>query len=546
MNKFPLFFVPCTIIIMERKYIFVTGGVCSSLGKGITASSIGALIEAHGYKVSFVKADPYLNVDAGTMSPLEHGEVYITKDGGETDLDAGNYERFTSHVNESRHSITTGKIYQSVIEKERKGIFLGKCIQLIPHLTDEIKASIVAGGNSDTDVVIIEIGGTVGDIESTPFLEGARQLRHEFGRENVAFVHVTYVPFLAAAKEFKTKPTQHSVMKLREIGIQPDFLLCRTEKPLTEGLKKKISLFTQVKEEHVIDGVDCKHSIYEVPLRYYEQGFSRVVLERLGLSTSKAEIGPWKNLVNKIVHLEKEVEIALVGKYIRLKDADLSVYEALSHGGFANNVRVKVRPIESEYFTPESVKGVDGILVPGGFGKRGIEGMVRAAEYAKQHKIPYFGICLGLHVMLIGHARHALGLTDADSSEFNADTKHPVITLLDSQKNVTKKGGTMRLGIYDSVVKDNSLFAKLYGNNTIQERHRHRYEVNNDYLVRLEQSGVKVNAITNDILVEGMALDNHPFYLGVQYHPELQSSPMKPHPLFKGFIKAAIDFSTKK
>ena len=457
------------LLMIDKKYIFVTGGVCSSLGKGISASSIGALIEAHGYKVSMVKIDPYLNVDAGTMNPLEHGEVYVTHDGGETDLDLGNYERFTNHVNYKKHSITTGQVYQAVIEAERKGAYLGQCIQLIPHLTNEIKRRIQEGAEKDTDVVIIEVGGTVGDIESNPFLEAARQLRNDLGWGQVAFVHVTYVPFLKKSGECKTKPTQHSVQKLREIGIQPDVLLCRAERPLAARIKDKISLFTQVSAEAVIEAIDCPYSVYEVPMRYYKQGLSKTLLKRLSMPVTKADVADWEALVKKVTHLQGEVEVALVGKYVSLKDADLSVYEALTHAGYAHGVRVKVRPIQSEDFSPDKVKGVDAILVPGGFGERGTEGMIAAAHYAKQEKIPYLGICLGMQMMMVAHARHVIGLKGANSAEMNPSTPHPVIDLMESQVGVEHKGGTMRLGAYTSTLKTGSLLADLYGSKIISE-----------------------------------------------------------------------------
>ena len=394
----------------ETKYIFVTGGVCSSLGKGIAASSIGALIEAHGYQVNMVKIDPYLNLDAGTMSPLQHGEVYVTADGAETDLDLGNYERFTHHTSDRSHSITTGQVYQSVIKKEREGGYLGECIQLIPHITNTIKERIQAAASPSTDVVITEIGGTVGDIESNPFLEAARQMIVDLGRERVVFVHVTYIPLLRKANELKTKPTQHSVQKLRELGIQPDVLLCRIEEELPSALKKKIALFTQVKEDAIIEAKDCPHSIYEVPLAYHAQQLNQTLLQRLSLPITPIDIKPWEQLLHTILHLEGEVEIALVGKYVSLKDAYLSVHEALTHAGFAHNIKVKIRPVDSEHFTEKELEGVHGILIPGGFGSRGIPGKIAAAHYAYTHKIPFFGICLGMQVMTIAHAQHILGL----------------------------------------------------------------------------------------------------------------------------------------
>lgn len=521
---------------MKTKYIFITGGVSSSLGKGIAASTIGTLMEAHGYKIGILKIDPYINIDAGTMSPLEHGEVYVTQDGGETDLDLGNYERFTHHITQKRDSITTGKIYQSVIENERKGTYLGKCIQLIPHITDEIKRCIKNASSRDTDILLIEIGGTVGDIESTPFLEAARQFLHDFKKEDVAFVHTTLVPFLHKAKELKTKPTQHSVQKLREIGIQPDILLCRTEKPLPSLLKEKLSLFTQIATDSVIEALDCPHSIYEVPIQYYAQGLSKALLKKLSLPLKEADITHWKALSDKIAYLKKEVEVALVGKYVTLKDADLSVREALIHAGFAHDVKVKIRAVESEYFSEEKLHGIDGILVPGGFGNRGIDGMIAAAHYAYQHKIPYLGICLGMQVMVIAQARHALGLREANSTEFVPNTPYPVVHLLEDQAHIANKGGTMRLGAYTSQVKEGSKMAEAYGKTTISERHRHRYEVNHNYLQRLEESGMMVACTTNDYLVEGVEWKDHPFGIGVQYHPEFQSKPLKPHPLFKAFI----------
>ncbi len=523
----------------ETKYIFVTGGVCSSLGKGIAASSIGALIEAHGYQVNMVKIDPYLNLDAGTMSPLQHGEVYVTEDGAETDLDLGNYERFTHHTSDRSHSITTGQIYQSVIEKEREGGYLGECIQLIPHITNTIKERIQAAANPSTDVVITEIGGTVGDIESNPFLEAARQMIVDLGKERVLFVHVTYIPLLRKANELKTKPTQHSVQKLRELGIQPDVLLCRIEEDLPRELKKKIALFTQVKEDAIIEAKDCPHSIYEVPLAYHAQKLNQTLLQRLSLPVTPIDIKPWKQLLHTIQHLQGEVEIALVGKYVSLKDAYLSVHEALTHAGFARNIKVKVRPVDSEHFTETALHGVHGILIPGGFGSRGIPGKIAAAHYAYTHKIPFFGICLGMQIMTIAHAQHILRLKEATSEEFDPDTPHPVIHLLPSQEDVHKKGGTMRLGAYTSQIRPGTLLEKIYGTPTVSERHRHRYEFNMAYAAQFEESGLHISCTTGKNLVEAVEWDSHPFAVGVQYHPEFTSKPTQPNPIFDAFIQAA-------
>ena len=529
-----------------KKYIFVTGGVCSSLGKGIAAASIGCLLEARGLNIRMIKIDPYINVDAGTMSPYQHGEVYVTDDGAETDLDLGNYERFTSGRLSQENSITTGQVYESVIKKEREGRYLGRTVQVIPHITDEIKRRIFKIGQEEgTDVTIIEIGGTVGDIESVPFLEAARQCIHDLERKNVLFVHLTLVPTVAGG-ELKTKPTQHSVKALREIGIQPDILLCRAPYLLEDAMRKKIALFTNVEEEAVISAYDIKTSIYEIPLMYHGQCLDKIVVERLGIKNGRADLNAWKEVVNTYNRAEKVVRVALVGKYVELNDTYKSIHESLIHGGLANKVRTEIVYIDSEKLEKEESReslfeGIDGILVPGGFGQRGIEGMVCVAELARTKKIPYFGICLGLQVMVIEYARNVLGLEHANSTEFAPEGPHPVISLLEEQIDVIAYGGTMRLGKSETKLLANTKIIEAYGSESIFERHRHRYEVSNVYRDSLSQAGLIIGGVTPDnALVESVEWRDHPWGIGVQYHPEFRSGPTNPHPLFVSFIRAGI------
>ncbi len=533
-----------------NKYIFVTGGVCSSLGKGITAASIGTLLEARGIPVHMVKIDPYINVDAGTMSPYQHGEVYVTDDGAETDLDLGNYYRFTSAPPTKEDSVTTGQIYREVIRKEREGRYLGKTVQVIPHITDEIKRRIRSAGG-EGKITIIEIGGTVGDIESIPFLEAARQFYHDVGRENVLYVHLTLIPMVAAG-ELKTKPTQHSVGKLREIGIQPDILLCRAPEVLDPGMKKKIALFTNVEEGAVLSANDVETTIYEIPLDLRREKLDGLVVTKLGLPDSRVDLSRWTAMVEGIKRAEKTVTIAVVGKYINLDDAYKSVYEALRHGGIACHLRVEFLRVDSEDLehgrTPyTALDRADGILVPGGFGSRGIEGMIGAARYARESGTPYLGICLGLQVMVIEYARNVCGLDKADSTEFAPDTPHPVISLLEEQVGITDFGGTMRLGRGETRLVPGNVVFEAYGAESIHERHRHRYEVSNRYRGVLTEAGLVIAGTTPDgTLVESVTWPSHPWGAGVQFHPEFTSRPLEPHPLFAGFIGAAAERKTSR
>jgi len=528
------------------KFIFVTGGVVSSLGKGLAAASIGSLLEARGFHVTLLKMDPYINVDAGTMSPYQHGEVYVTDDGGETDLDLGHYERFTGARMTRDNNITTGKVYGTVIEKERRGDYLGRTVQVIPHITDQIKASIrkVASG---VEVVIVEIGGTVGDIEGLPFLEAVRQFKKDVGKDNVIYVHLTLVPFISAAGELKTKATQHSVKELRAIGIQPDVLLCRTDKehPLTPGTKSKIALFCDVEEEAVVAARDVD-TIYEVPLAFSEQGLDESIIKMLGLPQRPADLGRWEEIVRRVKAPRSRVRIGVIGKYIEIKDAYKSLYEALTHGGIAHEAAVDLAWVDAERLEREGlaghVAGLDGILVPGGFGDRGIEGKIQAIRYAREHKVPYFGICLGMQCAVIEYARHVCGLDGANSTEFNAAPAHNVIDLLPEQRSITDKGGTMRLGLYPVMLAEGSGASRAYGQGVIQERHRHRYEVNNDYLPALEKNGLRISGIwAEKQLVEIIELPDHPWFVAGQFHPEFLSKPWAPHPLFAAFIRAALD-----
>lgn len=530
-----------------KKYIFVTGGVCSSLGKGIAAASLGCLLEARNLSVRMIKIDPYINVDAGTMSPYQHGEVYVTDDGAETDLDLGNYERFTSSPLSQENSITTGQVYESVIKKEREGRYLGRTVQVIPHITDEIKRRIFKIGEKEgVDITIIEIGGTVGDIESFPYLEAARQCIHDVGKKNVLFVHLTLVPAVIGG-ELKTKPTQHSVKALREIGIQPDILLCRTPVVLPVEMSNKIALFTNVETEAVISAYDVKTTIYEIPLMYHNQKLDDIVVERLQIEDAESDLSAWHNVVTTYNHAKDTVKIALVGKYVDLNDTYKSIHEALIHGGLSSRRRTEIVYFDSEQLEktedlPLNFKGIDGILVPGGFGQRGIEGMISAVQFARTNKIPYFGICLGLQVMVIEYARSFLGYEDANSTEFSPDGLHPVVSLLEEQIDITAYGGTMRLGRSETKLMENTKIREAYNAGSIYERHRHRYEVSNQYREELVRTGLVVSGITPDhALVESVEWKDHPWGVGVQFHPEFKSRPTEPHPLFVSFIKACIE-----
>jgi CTP synthase len=525
------------------KYIFVTGGVVSSLGKGIAAASLGRLLVERGLRVTMLKFDPYLNVDPGTMSPFQHGEVFVTDDGAETDLDLGHYERFIDRSLAQANNVTTGRIYLNVITKERRGEYLGSTVQVIPHITDEIKAAIRRLA-PENDVVIVEVGGTVGDIESQPFLEAIRQFRHDVGRENAIFIHLTLVPYIAAAGELKTKPTQHSVRELMEIGIQPDLLIVRTERPISDEIKRKIGLFCNVEFGAVIESPDVR-TIYEIPLVFHEQGLDAKVVQKLGLDTAAPNLMRWRELVQRVLTPRQQVRIAVVGKYTEYADSYKSVLEALIHGGIANDVGVDVNWISSEAFTgpekaAELLSGYDGLLVPGGFGVRGVEGMVDAIRAARESGLPFFGICLGMQTAIIEFARNVCHLEDSHSSEFAPECDNAVISLMESQQHVTDMGGTMRLGAYPCRLARGSRAAEVYGVPEVSERHRHRYEVSNDYRDLFVQHGMKLSGLSPDgQLVEIMELPAHPWFIGCQFHPELQSRPTRPHPLFAGFIAAA-------
>jgi len=529
------------------KYIFITGGVVSSLGKGISASSIGRILKSRGLNISIQKIDPYINVDAGTMNPYQHGEVFVTEDGAETDLDLGHYERFIDTNLSSYNNMTTGKIYSSVISKERRGDFLGATVQVIPHITDEIKSTIKnisQNKKEKMDVVIVEIGGTVGDIESLPFLEAIRQFRNDIGKENVLYVHVTFVPYLKAAKELKSKPTQHSVRELREIGIQPDIVICRCQSKLSEEVKNKISLFCDIRNEAIIEAINVK-SIYEVPIVFEEQKLGDLIVKLLNLKCQGSDLQNWKNMVDKIYHPKREVNIGVVGKYISLKDAYISITEALLHGGIDNDCRVKIKRIDSDEVKKHSpkdlFKDINGILIPGGFGKRGIEGKIETVKYARDNKIPFLGICLGMQCAVIELARNVINLEGANSSEFDPQTPFPVIDLLPEQKKIKIKGGTMRLGTYSCKLEKDSLVFKIFNQEMIYERHRHRYEFNNSFKNDFSKHGIRFSGLNYDLnLVEIVELPNHPWFIGVQFHPEFKSRPNRVHPLFREFIKAAI------
>ncbi len=549
---------------MKTKFIFITGGVLSSLGKGLAAASIGALLKARGLKVTIQKLDPYINVDPGTMNPLQHGEVFVTDDGAETDLDLGHYERYLGETMSKKSSYTSGKIYNSVISKERRGDYLGATVQVIPHITDEIKSCILSVAKDNPtnppDVALIEIGGTVGDIEGLPFLEAIRQLRGDLGRENVLYIHLTLVPYLSSAGEHKTKPTQHSVKELRSIGIQPDIILCRCEKPINMELKNKISLFCNVDPDAVFSDVDVSN-IYEVPLVFYEEGIDQKIAIMLRLPARNADLGGWKKLVKEYTHLQHKLNIGIVGKYVDFTEAYKSLYEALTHGGIANSASVNLSFINSEEVTPKTAESIlgslDGILVPGGFGIRGVEGKIEAIRYARENKVPFFGICLGMQCAVIEYARNVAGIKNATSEEFAPDAKDKIIYLMtewfDFQKNAqvfrnkeSDAGGTMRLGAYPCTLAEESKAFSAYGKENIHERHRHRYEFNNLYREKLEQAGLQFSGLSPDgNMVEIVEIADHPWFLACQFHPEFKSTPMNPHPLFRDFIKASLDNSKK-
>lgn len=535
----------------KTKYVFVTGGVTSSLGKGIIAASLAKLLQTRGYSVTIQKLDPYINIDPGTLNPYEHGECYVTDDGAETDLDLGHYERFLNIPTSQANNVTTGRIYQSVIDKERKGEFLGKTVQVIPHITDEIKHRIqILGNTGDFDIVITEIGGTVGDIESLPYVESVRQLLWELGEENAIVIHLTLVPYLAAAGELKTKPTQHSVKMLMQSGVNPDILVCRTEHQISDNIKRKLALFCNVKQEDVIQSIDAE-TIYDVPNLMFEEGLDEVVLKKLQLSSeNKPKLVAWNNFLTKHKNPVSTVEVGLIGKYVELHDSYKSITEALIHAGATNETKVKVRWIHSEQLTPENtsemLEGLNGVLVAPGFGDRGIEGKIKAVQYAREHNIPFFGICLGMQMAVIEFSRTILGLNDANSTEMNPATKHPVISLMEAQKEVTEKGGTMRLGAWDCEVSEGSKAYEAYQKEMISERHRHRYEFNNDYLTQLTEAGMLTTGINPKTgLVEVVELPDHPWFVGVQYHPEYKSTVLNPHPLFVDFVKASLAHSKK-
>ena len=536
----------------ETKYIFVTGGVSSSLGKGIIAASLAKLLQARGFKTTIQKLDPYINVDPGTLNPYEHGECYVTEDGAETDLDLGHYERFLNVKTSQANNVTTGRIYQSVIEKERRGEFLGKTVQVVPHITNEIKERIqILGKSGDYDIVITEIGGTVGDIESLPYIEAVRQLKWELGDDNALVIHLTLVPYLAAAGELKTKPTQHSVKTLMESGIKADILVCRTEHELSDDIRRKLAIFCNVRQEAVIQSIDAS-TIYDVPNLMLEEGLDTVVLKKLMLPNDTIpNLKHWNKFLQRHKNPKYEVRIGLIGKYVELQDSYKSILESFIHAGAENEVKVVVESIHSEFINENTIKNkiahLDGILVAPGFGERGIEGKIDAVRYAREHNVPFFGICLGMQMAVIEFARNVLQLKNANSTEMDFETKHPVIDIMEAQKAVTHKGGTMRLGAWDCELKDGSIVKSIYNTDVISERHRHRYEYNNAYKNELENAGLKATGINKETgLVEIVELEGHPWYVGVQYHPEYKSTVANPHPLFVAFIKAAVTYSKQK
>jgi CTP synthase len=533
---------------MRKKFIFVTGGVLSSLGKGLSGAAMGALLEARGLRVTNLKMDPYINVDPGTMSPYQHGEVFVTEDGAETDLDLGHYERFTSSTMLQRNNFTTGRVYLNVIERERKGEYLGHTVQVIPHITDEIKR-LIWNGVTDADIAIVEVGGTVGDIESLPYLEAIRQFRNDAGADNVLYLHLTLVPFIKTSGELKTKPTQHSVKMLREIGIQPDILLCRSDRDIPKATREKISLFCNVEGDCVIACPDVEN-IYELPKTLHDEDLDDRILEKLGIWAAAARLDPWVDLIDGMSKAKKKVSIAIVGKYVHLADTYKSLNEALTHGGIANRAKVSLNFIDSETIDPENVgaslRDADAILVPGGFGERGVEGKIGAIRWARENGVPFFGICLGMQMAVVEFARNVLGHTDAHSREFNEEAEHMLIELMDEQQNVVDKGGTMRLGGWPCTLRDGSTVRKLYGSAEVNERHRHRYEVNPSYFESLEQAGLKISGRSPDgKLAEMIELNSHPYFVACQFHPEFKSKPLLPHPLFSAFIKAALEHASK-
>lgn len=531
---------------MAVKYVFVTGGVVSGLGKGITAASLGRLLKARGYKVTMQKFDPYINIDPGTMNPIQHGEVFVTEDGAETDLDLGHYERFIDENLDKNSNVTTGKVYWSVLQKERRGDYGGGTVQVIPHITNEIKSRFYRNfTDKETRIAIIEVGGTVGDIESQPFLESIRQFQHDIGRENAILIHVTLIPYLSASQEMKTKPTQASVKELQGMGIQPDIIVCRSEHELDQGIKDKIALFCNVPSSHVLQNLDVEY-LYEAPLAMEKENLAQVVCQSLHLECPEPDLEDWKSMVNALKTPDKEISIALVGKYIQLHDAYISVVEALKHGGISQHATVNIKWIDSETVTDENVDSllgdVDGILVPGGFGDRGIEGKIKAITYARTHNVPFLGLCLGMQLSIVEYARNVVGYNDAHSVELNPNTTHPVIALMPDQNGVEDIGGTLRLGSYPCNLDKESKAYQLYGSETIHERHRHRYEVNNDYRDVLTENGMMLSGISPDgRIVEMCEIPTHPFFIATQAHPELKSRPNRPHPLFKGLIEAAIN-----
>lgn len=531
---------------MNTKYIFVTGGVVSGLGKGITAASLGRLLKNRGYKVTIQKFDPYINVDPGTMNPYEHGEVFVTDDGAETDLDLGHYERFINENLTKNSSVTMGKIYQNVIEKERRGDYLGKTVQVIPHITNEIKEKIYGFEETDTDIVITEIGGTVGDIEGLSIIEAIRQVGLEKNPEDVIYIHVTLLPYISGSNEIKSKPTQHSVKELQSFGIKPNILVCRTETDIPDSIREKLSLFCNVRKTSVIQNKTADN-LYAVPLMLEEEGLAREVCNHLKLENYVPDNSKWEMMVENIRSIaeDKVIHIAIVGKYVKLEDSYISVMESLYHAGFANHVKVKVHLIDSETITSENVakklKDIDGVVVPGGFGNRGIEGKIETIKYVRENKIPFLGICLGMQMAVVEFARNVLGLKDADSAELDENTKNPIIHIMEEQKDIDKKGGTMRLGAYPCVIKEGTLASKIYGEKEISERHRHRYEYNNEYRERLEEAGLKISGTSPDgLLVEMVEIQDHPYFIAGQFHPELKSRPNKPAPLFVGLVKACL------
>lgn len=536
---------------MPVKYVFVTGGVVSGLGKGITAASLGRLLKARGYKVTMQKFDPYINIDPGTMNPIQHGEVFVTDDGAETDLDLGHYERFIDESLDKNSNVTTGKVYWSVLQKERRGDYGGGTVQVIPHITNEIKSRFYRNfTDDDTRIAIIEVGGTVGDIESQPFLESIRQFQHEVGHENAILIHVTLIPYLSASQELKTKPTQASVKDLQSMGIQPDIIVCRSEHPLDQGIKDKIALFCNVPSDHVLQNLDVEY-LYEAPLAMEKEHLAQVACECLHLNCPEPDLDDWHKMVDDLRHPTSKVTIALVGKYVQLHDAYISVVEALKHGGITNHATIDIKWVDSETVTEDNVDEllgeVDGILVPGGFGTRGIEGMITAIKYARENKIPFLGLCLGMQLTIVEYARNVVGFRDAHSIEMNPNTTHPVIALMPDQNGIEDIGGTLRLGAYPCVLAKDSLAHSLYGTDNISERHRHRYEVNNDFRAVLTEKGLLLSGTSPDNrIVEMCELPGHPFYIATQGHPELKSRPNRPHPLFRGLIEAALKHKDNK